>query len=126
MRIRWQSFFVVLLFFLINAIISLIVSSAGLHFVDDNIHIMTDATSWDLPTKENIVSRLCRMSLLPSHFFFLVKSDASTSSWCSTPRLPFFLLYVIRPVQGSLTVFHTDSTSSFGIRPPDLWLEWSD
>jgi hypothetical protein len=126
MHITWQSSFVVLLCFLINAIISLIVSSADLHFVDDNIHIMTDATSWDLPTKGNIVSLPCRMSLLPSLFFFLVKSDASISSWSSTPRLPFLLLYVIRPVQSSLTVFHTDSTSSFGIRPPDLWLEWSD
>ncbi|KAH9987972.1 peptidase C14, caspase domain-containing protein [Russula vinacea] len=28
---------------------------ANLDFVYDNIRIMTDATSWDLPTKENIL-----------------------------------------------------------------------
>jgi hypothetical protein len=58
----------------INVIISLIVPLVGLGFAHHNVHVMTDGvdeTPWDLPTKENIVSHSCQMSLLPSRFLQL-------------------------------------------------------
>jgi hypothetical protein len=50
--------------FPIDVIIFLIVPLANLGFARDDIRVMTDENPWDLPTKENIVSRLCEMSLL--------------------------------------------------------------
>ena len=68
MQIAWHIIFVVLPCFSINVIISFIVPLVNLGFARDNIYVMTDETPWDLPTKENIVSHSCQMSLLPSHF----------------------------------------------------------
>jgi hypothetical protein len=49
--------------------ISLIVALANLGFAARTIRVMTDEAEipWDLPTKENIVRRLCEMSLLTSY-----------------------------------------------------------
>jgi hypothetical protein len=47
---------------------SLIVPLANLGFAYDDVRIITDLSPWDPPTKENIVSRLYKMSLLVLDF----------------------------------------------------------
>lgn len=68
----WQiSLLVPLCFFKIDVIISLIVPLANLGFAPNDILLMTDEANdpWNLPTKENIVRRSCKMLFLPLHFF---------------------------------------------------------
>jgi hypothetical protein len=56
----------------------------------DDIRIMTDESdSWNLPTKENIVSNLCKMLIPPSLFIQLQAMDALVRD--AQPHDTFFL-----------------------------------
>jgi hypothetical protein len=54
--------------FSIDEVIFLMVPLDKLGFKLDDIRLMTDKTPWDLPTKDNIVSCPCEMSLLSLDF----------------------------------------------------------
>ena len=59
----------------IDVIMSLTIPLDQYGYKRDDIRLMTDDTPWDLPTKENIVSRSCEMSLL-SLFLYFVQLEA--------------------------------------------------
>jgi hypothetical protein len=66
----WQTSFVVMRLYFPNRVtLSLIGPLANLRFAASDIRLMTDETrtpSWNHPTKDNIVSHPCEMSLLRS------------------------------------------------------------
>ena len=85
----WQiSLLVPLCFF--NRIISLILPLAHYGYKRNEICLMTDHAEnpWNLPTKDNIVRRLCEKSLLPLHFIQMAEMRALVAD--AQPEDSFF------------------------------------
>jgi hypothetical protein len=66
------------MFCFFDVVFSLIISLAKLGVKLHDIRLMTDHAEnpWNLPTKDNIVRRLCEKSLLPLHFIQLAAMRA--------------------------------------------------
>ena len=85
---------------------------------------MTDEKPRDLPTKENIVSRRCEMSLLP--FDFIQLDAMRTLVYDAQPHdsLVFFCTRLDLDSPTCIDIFHIDSLFSLRLRSPGQGLDW--